>query len=36
MLEARSDVKGVLYNPETYEVWVTNHFNLPLLMKEWA
>lgn len=28
--------KGVLYNPDTGEVYVTNHFNIPLLLKEWA
>ncbi len=36
MHENRSDIKGVLYKPETGEIWVTNHFNQPLLMKEWA
>lgn len=28
--------KGVLYNPKTGEVFINNHFNIPLLMKEWA
>lgn len=31
-----ADRKGVLFHPDTGEVMVTKHFNLPIVIKEWA
>ncbi len=31
-----AEIKGVLYHPDTGEVHVSSHFNIPILVKEWA